>query len=161
MDIREKIEERRQSVKRKLQGHQKLLNEMKEIQTKNERDAKFLPHLEEAIEKNRILRIFTGRNYSEKTNGEEKNLKDCERSKLWKKRSGKRTNRIPGDHGSIWTGLCTTRKGLKFFKENMFKEIETSYAYHILEEIITRYEGRFTEEGINEPELREKIIEML
>jgi hypothetical protein len=64
-DIREKIEERRQRVTKRLQGHQKLLKETKDIQMKNERDARFLPHLEEAIEKNRILRIF---NYNDHIN---------------------------------------------------------------------------------------------
>jgi hypothetical protein len=43
----------------------------------------------------------------------------------------------------------------------MFPEIETSYAYHLLEEIITRYEEKFAEVSIDEQEIGERRIEML
>jgi hypothetical protein len=36
---------------------------------------------------------------------------------------------------------------VKFFKENMYSEIETSYLYHILEEIITKHEETILDDG--------------
>jgi hypothetical protein len=32
------------------------------------------------------------------------------------------------------------RSGLKYFKENMYSEIEVGYLYHLLDEIITKHE---------------------
>jgi hypothetical protein len=43
----------------------------------------------------------------------------------------------------------------------MFNEIETSFAYHIRDEIITRYEERFIEEGVDDEEIMKKRLEML
>jgi hypothetical protein len=197
-DIREKIEERRQQIIRKLQGHQKLLKEMKDIQTKNERDVRFLPHLDEAIEKNRILRIVNYKNHINKIL--EKRLDIYWRRMVKENKTGKKRiqriikeanyergeimkeqtefQEIMGLYGQeaylqqgkdpikvmdiIFEAWEDIRKpGLKFFKESMFKEIETSFAYHLLEEIITMCEEKFTEEGIDEEEVTEKRIEML
>jgi hypothetical protein len=41
-----------------LKAHQMLIQEMKQIQERNERDAKFLPLLEETIEKDKVFRTY-------------------------------------------------------------------------------------------------------
>jgi hypothetical protein len=51
------------------------------------------------------------------------------------------------------------RPGLKFFKENMYSEIEASYVYHLLEEIITRHKETIIDGGLDGKELKEKRIE--
>jgi hypothetical protein len=53
------------------------------------------------------------------------------------------------------------RPDLRFFKENMYREIEASYLYHILEEIITRQEETIIDDGLDEKELKEKRMETL
>jgi hypothetical protein len=53
-----------------------------------------------------------------------------------------------------WEDIGTPR--LKFFKENMFWEIEPSYAYHLFEEIITRHEETIIKDGTEKDELKEK-----
>jgi hypothetical protein len=63
-DIKQKIEARRQQTIKMFKAHQKLIQEMKQIQ-KNERDAKFIPLLEETIEKNKVLRTI---NYKDRIN---------------------------------------------------------------------------------------------
>jgi hypothetical protein len=65
-DIRQKIEAKRQQIIRKLREHQKLIREVKQIQEKNEKDARFLPLLEEAIEKSRILRLVNYKDHISK-----------------------------------------------------------------------------------------------
>jgi DNA repair exonuclease SbcCD ATPase subunit len=65
-DIRQKIEAKRQQIMRKLRRHQKIIKKVKQIQEKSEKDASFLPHLEEAIEKNRILRIMNYKDHISK-----------------------------------------------------------------------------------------------
>jgi hypothetical protein len=46
------------------------------------------------------------------------------------------------------------RPDLKFFKENMHSEIEASYLYHLLEEIITRHEETIINDGVDGKELK-------
>jgi hypothetical protein len=53
------------------------------------------------------------------------------------------------------------RSGLKFFKGNMIRDIETSFTYQTLEEIVTRLERNFVEEGIDEEEIKRKRLETL
>jgi hypothetical protein len=65
-DIREKIELQKEWITKKLQKHQKLLSKFRDIYAKNGKDAKFLPLLEEAKEKNRILRIADYNNHINK-----------------------------------------------------------------------------------------------
>jgi hypothetical protein len=62
-DIRKKIISRRQQLIRKLKEHQKLIKEVKQIKEKNEKDVKFLPLLEEAIESNRLLSNINYKNH--------------------------------------------------------------------------------------------------
>jgi hypothetical protein len=50
-DIREKIEMKRIEVTGKLLEHRQLLKEIEKIKDRNERDARFMPKLEEAMEK--------------------------------------------------------------------------------------------------------------
>jgi hypothetical protein len=50
---------------------------------------------------------------------------------------------------------------LKFFKENIYSEIEASYLYHLLEEIITRNEETIIDDGLDGKELKEKRMERL
>jgi hypothetical protein len=196
-DIREKIEERRKQIIRKLQAHQKLLKEMKDIQLKNERDAMFLPHLEEAIEKNRILRIINYKNhinkvlerrldiYWRRTIKENKKGKkrvqmiikeaNYEREEIMKEQT--EFQEIMGLYGQeaylqqgkdpikvmdIIFEVCKDigKPGLMFFKENMFREIETSFTYRLSEEIIRRCEEKFIKEGIDGEEVTKKRIEM-
>jgi hypothetical protein len=53
------------------------------------------------------------------------------------------------------------RPGLKYFKENMYSKVETSYLYHLLEEIITRHEETNIDDGPSQKELKEKRTETL
>jgi hypothetical protein len=48
------------------------------------------------------------------------------------------------------------KPGLKCFKENMCSEIEASYVYHLLEEIITRHKEAIIDDGVEGKELKEK-----
>jgi hypothetical protein len=48
------------------------------------------------------------------------------------------------------------RPDLKFFKESMYSEIEASYLYHVLEEIITRHQETIIDDGLDGRELKEK-----
>jgi hypothetical protein len=48
---------RKRKITKKLQEHQKILKKIENTRTKNENDARFMPVLEEAKEKNRILRL--------------------------------------------------------------------------------------------------------
>jgi hypothetical protein len=63
--IREKIDEERKRVTMELKGHQKRLKEIENIKDRNIRDTKFMPRLELAIEKNRILKLM---NYKDHIN---------------------------------------------------------------------------------------------
>jgi hypothetical protein len=51
------------------------------------------------------------------------------------------------------------RPGPKFFKGNIYREIEASYLYHLKEEIITRYEETIIDDGLDGKELKEKRTE--
>jgi hypothetical protein len=53
------------------------------------------------------------------------------------------------------------RHDLKFFKENIYSEIEASYLYHLLEEIITRHEETIIDDDLDGKELKEKRTETL
>jgi hypothetical protein len=53
------------------------------------------------------------------------------------------------------------RPGLKFFRENMYSEIEASYLCHLLEEILTRYEETVIEDDADKKELKERRTEIL
>jgi uncharacterized LabA/DUF88 family protein len=64
-DIREKIEEKRMEYTRKLKEHRKLLREIELIKQRNERDGRFMPLLEEAREKNRVMLLL---NYKDHIN---------------------------------------------------------------------------------------------
>jgi hypothetical protein len=64
-DIKQRIERKRQQTIKKLEKHQRLIQEVKQLQERNARDAMFLPLLEEAIEKNKVLRTI---NYKDHIN---------------------------------------------------------------------------------------------
>jgi hypothetical protein len=64
-DIREKIDAERERIMNRLQNHQQILNRVRKIQKKNIGDAKFMPLLDEAIEKNKVLRTI---NYKDHIN---------------------------------------------------------------------------------------------
>jgi hypothetical protein len=48
------------------------------------------------------------------------------------------------------------RPGLKFFKQNMIHDIETSFTYQILAELITRLEKNFEEEILKKKKSRRR-----
>jgi hypothetical protein len=68
-DIRERIEAKRIKITRKLKQHQRLLKEVEYIKERNERDARFMPKLEEAIEKNRDMKMLDYKNHTNKILG--------------------------------------------------------------------------------------------
>jgi hypothetical protein len=53
------------------------------------------------------------------------------------------------------------KPGMKFFKKEMIGEIETSFVYQLLEEIVTEIEKEFTEESFNAKLLQRKRSETL
>jgi hypothetical protein len=165
-DIRDKIEMQEMKITKKLQIHQKLLKKIKNIQAKNESDAKFMPLLEEAKERNRILRIANYKNHVNKVlegrlnnhwinrmKGKKEDKRriiqlikeaNLEREEIIKEQKG--FQEISGLYGQeaylqkgenpikamdiifeTWEDIG--KPGMKFFKQNMIREVETSFIY--------------------------------
>jgi hypothetical protein len=50
---------------------------------------------------------------------------------------------------------------MKYFKKNMISEIETSFTYQIIEEIVTGLEREIEEESFNREQVESKRMELL
>jgi hypothetical protein len=68
-DIRGKIEKKRIEITQNLEKHRQLLKEIERIKQRNERDARFMPMLEEAKEKNRIMMMINYKDHINKVLG--------------------------------------------------------------------------------------------
>jgi hypothetical protein len=53
------------------------------------------------------------------------------------------------------------KPGMKYFKQNMIREIETSFTYQIMEELVPRLEKSFDEENVDEEKIEKKRLETL
>jgi hypothetical protein len=197
-DIREKIEEKRMEYMRKLKEHKRIMKEIDAIKRRNEEDGRFMPLLEEAREKNRVMLQLNYKDHINKVlkNKMENYWKRCMKENRNGKRKIKRMIReanrqrneiiqeqqdfqeVFGLYGQeaylqneedpirVMDAIFETwkdigRPGMKYFKENMIREIETSFTYQIIEEIVTRLEKEIEEESANSKQIEKKRLEVL
>jgi plasmid maintenance system killer protein len=192
-DIREKIEKARMNYVKKLEEHKQLIKKVEIIEEGNRKDGEFIPLLEEAMEKNRVMMQLnykdhinkilgnTMENYWKKCRKEnqsqKKRLKRLIREANWQRKEileeHQRYKEVFGLYGQVaysqkkensiraiivifetWEDIG--KPGMKFFKEEMIGEIETSFTYQLLEEIVTETENEMEKESFNGKLIREK-----
>jgi hypothetical protein len=75
--------------------------------------------------------------------------------------SQKKENPIRAMEAIFETWEDIGKPGLKFFKEEMIGEIETSFTYQLLEEIVTEMEREIMEDEENGKKVQERRMEIL
>jgi hypothetical protein len=174
------------------------LKEIELIKQRNERDGRFIPILEEAKEKNRIMMLMNYKDHINKVlgnrimNHRRKCMKENLNGKKRLKRLIREANRqrkeilyeqqefqeIFGLYGQeaylqneedpikVMDAIFETwedigKPGMKYFQKNMISEIETSFTYQLIEEIVTGLEREIEDESSNREQVELKRMELL